>query len=104
MKQKQAFWVLGIVLGIIFLGSPADLYADDVQNINYIERGFSRILTAAFQLPIYLVQKTLSGPPLVGTLDGAVTGAFYTVSSVTGGVFDIARGAVPYGKYLIFFA
>ena len=104
MKPKQAFLILGIILGVVFLGPFSNLYAGDVQNINYIERGFSRILTAAFQLPIYLVQKTLSGPPLVGTLDGAVTGAFYTVSSVTGGVFDIARGAVPYGKYLIFFA
>ena len=83
--------------------SPS-LYADDVQNINYVERGFSRILTAAFQLPIYLVQKTLNGPPLLGTVDGALTGTFYTISSVTGGAFDIARGAAPYAKYLIFLA
>lgn len=104
MKQKEGLVVLGIIVGIIFFASPPNLYADDVQNINYVERGFLRILTAAFQLPIYLVQKTLAGPPIVGTVDGALTGAFYTISSVTGGAFDIARGAVPYAKYLIFFA
>ena len=92
-----------MILGITFFVPHTPLYAGDVQNINYIERGFFRILTAAFQLPIYLVQKTLNGPPIVGTIDGVLTGTFYTISSVTGGAFDLARGAVPYAKYLIFF-
>ncbi len=92
-----------IILGITFFVPPTTLYAGDVQNINYIERGFFRIFTAAFQLPIYLVQKTLNGPPIVGTVDGVLTGTFYAISSVTGGVFDLVRGAVPYAKYLIFF-
>lgn len=104
MKQKRAFWILGFILGIIFLGPHRGLYADDVQNINYLERGFFRIFTAAFQLPIYLVQKTLNGPPIVGTVDGVLSGTFYTVSSLMGGAFDLARGALPYGKYLIFLA
>ena len=104
MKQKRAFWVLGFILGIFFFGSPSSVCADDVQNINYLERGFFRIFTAAFQLPIYLIQKTLNGPPIVGTVDGALSGTFYTVSSVVGGTFDLARGAAPYAKYLIFLA
>lgn len=82
----------------------SNLYASDVENINYIERGFFRIFTAAFQTPVYLIQKTLTGPPVIGTVDGVVTGTFYTLSSLMGGAFDIARGAVPYAKYAIFFA
>lgn len=104
MKQKRAFWILGFILEIIFLILPGRLYAGDVQNINYLERGFFRIFTAAFQLPIYLIQKTLNGPPIVGTIDGVLTGTFYTISSVTGGAFDLARGAIPYAKYLVFLA
>lgn len=99
MKQKQVLLILLMTAGIFFLAPHPSLRADDIQNINYIERGFSRILTAAFQLPRYLIYKTLSGPPLIGTIDGALTGTFYTISSLMGGVFDIARGAVPYGKY-----
>lgn len=87
----------------LFLTAPSCVWADDVQNINYIERGFNRILTGVFQLPVYLVRKTLAGPPVFGTLDGAVQGTFYTISTLTGGLFDIARGTVPYGKYMLFF-
>lgn len=103
MKLKQRIFFLLMVGGIPFFAFQSRLYADDVQNINYIERGVYRIFTSVFQLPIYLVQKTLNGPPLVGTIDGALTGTFYTVSSLLGGTFDIARGTVPYGKYMLFF-
>ena len=102
MKQKKIFPALSLLACALFFTLLPNLYADDVQNISYIERGFFRIFTAAFQLPRYLIHKTLTEPPLVGTLDGAVTGAFYTVSYVIGGAFDIARGAVPYAKYLVF--
>ena len=91
-----------LTISIIFFEEPAR--ADDVENVSYVERGFIRILAAAFQLPRFLIQKTLNGPPVLGTVDGAITGAFYTVAELSGGVFDIARGTVPYAKYLIFFA
>jgi len=87
----------------LFFTAPLPIWADDVQNINYIERGFNRIFASVFQLPVYLVRKTLQGPLVFGTLDGAFQGTFYTISSLTGGLFDIARGTVPYGKYMLFF-
>lgn len=61
-----------------------------------------RIFTSVFQLPQYLIQKTLTGPPVMGTVNGALTGTYYTVSHLLGGTFDILRGAVPYGKYAAF--
>ena len=100
MRQRKFLFIV-LAAGIILLASPVNLRADDVQNINYMERGFFRILTAAFQLPRFLVYKTMSGPPLVGTIDGVLTGTFATVSSLMGGVFDIAKGTVPYGKYAL---
>ena len=69
-----------------------------------MSRGFFRILTATFQIPRYLLHKTLSEPIGLGTVDGALTGTYYAVAEVSGGLFDIARGAVPYVKYLLFFA
>lgn len=79
-------------------------YAGDVENISYVERGFFRIFTAAFQLPRYLIQETFAGPPVIGILDGALTGVYYTVASLVGGTFDLLRGTIPYAKYLVFFA
>ena len=78
---------------------PRSLYADDNSNFAYLGRGISRLLTAPFQMPRYLIEGTLSGPPLLGTVGGALKGTLYTVSSVLNGTLDIARGAVPYAKY-----
>lgn len=103
MKQKKAFWILGLSAGALIFSFVPSLFADDVQNINYMERGIMRILTAGFQLPVYLIQRTVNGPPLVGTIDGALSGTYYTLSALLGGTFDIARGTVPYAKYMLFF-
>lgn len=78
-------------------------FAGDIRNVNYVERGFYRILSAPFALPKELFRRTFSGPLIVGTVDGALTGAFSTVSSLLGGVFDIVRGVIPYAKYAPFF-
>jgi len=103
VKRKRSAFFIGLMLAIAILFFETAARADDVENVSYVERGFVRILGAAFQLPRYLIQKTFNGPPILGTVDGVITGAFYTVSELTGGVFDIARGTIPYAKYLIFF-
>ena len=91
---------LVILFFLLFLFSQ-NLYADDNSNFAYIGRGFSRILTAAFQIPIYIVEKTMSEPIGLGTIDGALQGTFYSVGSLLGGTLDIVRGIVPYGKYAL---
>ena len=92
-----------ILAGSFFFTRPARLYAGDDRNFAYINRGFFRILTAAFQIPRYLIYKTLSEPLGLGTVDGALQGAFYSVAELSGGALDIARGAAPYAKYSLFF-
>lgn len=92
-----------LLLVIVLTIFPGRVFADDAANVSYVERGFIRILTAAFQLPRHLVYKTLNEPIGIGTVDGALTGAFYVVRELSGGMFDIARGVVPYAKYALFF-
>jgi len=95
---------LFLVILTLWLGlCPKEAYADDVENVSYVERGVQRIFSAVFQLPIYVVKKTYYGPPLVGTLDGVLSGTFYTITSAVGGTFDLVRGTIPYAKYLVFF-
>jgi hypothetical protein len=103
VKRKRVRRLVILVCAFFLFASPRNLFAGDVENVSYVERGFSRILTSAFQLPRYLIQRTFTGPPIIGTLDGALSGTFYTVSELSGGLFDIVRGVIPYAKYLIFF-
>ena len=63
-----------------------------------IVRGVQRIVAGAFALPLNIIQGTFSGPPVVGTLMGAVNGTFQTVSLVTGGAFEMVAGAIPLAK------
>ncbi len=92
--------ILAILFFLLFLFSQ-NLYADDDGNFAYIGQGLSKILTAAFQIPIYLVEKTMSEPIGLGTIDGALQGTYYSVAALLGGTLDIARGIVPYGKYAL---
>lgn len=103
MKKNHArYWTP--VGGFCFLLLvPGKLFADDNANFYYIGKGFFRILTAVFQIPRYLIYKTLTEPPGLGTVDGALTGTFYAVSELSAGVLEVARGVVPYAKYMLFF-
>ena len=100
MKRKKIGWICLVALFLIFFSSPS-LYAGDDQNFAYIGQGFSKILTAAFQVPRYLIQKTLGEPLGLGTVDGALQGTFYAVASILDGTMDIGRGVVPYAKYAL---
>ena len=100
VKRKKVGLVYFLILTFLFFCNPS-LYADDNSNFAYIGRGFSKILTAAFQVPRYLIGKTLTEPIGLGTVDGAFQGVFYAVSSVLGGTLDIGRGVVPYAKYAL---
>lgn len=60
--------------------------------------GLAKIIGGVFQLPLGILGGTLSGPPVVGTLIGAVQGAFSTVGMLTGGTLELAASAVPIAK------
>ena len=100
MIRKKAVWICLAALFPLFFSGPT-LYADDNSNFTYIGRGFSKILTAAFQVPRYLIEKTLREPVGLGTVDGALQGSYYAVASVLDGTLDIARGVIPYAKYAL---
>ena len=99
------FIFFSLILTSATFSSPhPDLLAGHEENVDHLSNGFFRILTAAFQIPRYLLQKTLNEPIGLGTIDGALQGAYYAVAEVSGGALEMVRGAAPYAKYLIFFA
>jgi len=98
MKHKIVF---GLFLLLLFLPTP--LFAEGYQDTNRFTYGFRRILMAPFRIPYSTLRGTFYGPPVTGTLGGAVSGTFQTVNDLLGGAFDMAASAAPYAKYAIFF-
>jgi hypothetical protein len=63
-----------------------------------IFKGISQIIGGILQVPVSIVMGTVNGPPLVGTLLGAVNGVFGGVASVASGAFELAASGVGLAK------
>lgn len=84
-----------------FLTLPGPIFAET--SSGRFSRGLMSTTTAAFQLPLQLVNSTLTKPFPFGVVDGAVRGTVGTVGQMVGGIFDMGAGAAPYAKYAVFF-
>ena len=60
-----------------------------------IIRGLGKIIGGVFQIPLSTLSGTFSGPPIVGTLFGALGGAFNGLGMITDGALEIVGDAVP---------
>ncbi len=94
--------IIFIFLVLIVL-NPCTFAASIYQDTNRFTYGAKRILAAPFQIPFRMLQGTLSGPLIVGTVGGMLQGTVHTVGDLIGGVFDMAAAAAPYAKYAVLF-
>lgn len=76
------------------------IYAD---NIGLIGRGVMKTVSSAFSLPVIILQDSMRGYFPLGVVSGAFRGTYQTVTGTLSGAVDIARGAAPYAKYMVFF-
>ena len=60
--------------------------------------GVQKIVMGVLPIPVSTLMGTFSGPPILGTVMGALNGTISGVGLVLGGVFDIASGAIPLAK------
>ena len=79
-----------VFVAVLFLAAPP-AHAD-------IVRGIEKIISGALAIPMSTLSGTFNGPPIIGTLLGAVRGAFTGVGSVLSGVLDVASSAIPIAK------
>ena len=61
-------------------------------------RGVGEVIGGVLQVPLSTLAGTFNGPPVVGTILGAVSGVINGVGLVARGAFDIAATAVPIAK------
>ena len=95
MRQRRVglfFAALVIVLG--WMAPPA--------HANVLH-GLSSIIGGVFQIPIQILAGTFSGPPVIGTIGGALNGTIQGVGMVLSGTlelagdgFELAKMAAPY--------
>ena len=88
------------IVTLFYLGTlPVELYAGD--NINLILLGTTKTLFSVLKLPMYMATGAVKQFP-IGILGGAIQGSYEAVAGTLSGAVDIARGAAPYAKYLVF--
>ena len=100
-KRKALFRCKPGYLLIFFLLSfllfPATSYA----NLDLVFHGLSQTLSSVFALPAQLMQGGAQAFPL-GLVSGAISGSMQAVGGTLAGAINMARGAAPYAKYMIF--
>lgn len=100
MNFKKAL-ALVLLVTVFYAAGPAPVYADVGRDLSLVLRGTSKTLGSVFQIPARMM--TGGGAPFpFGIVTGAISGTAQAVGGTLNGAVDIARGAAPYAKYLVF--
>ena len=101
IRKEKIFKVFFLVLFLLMLllQPSTPVQAD---SIGLITRGIARTFFSAFEIPKAMASNAGQAFPL-GMLAGTLTGSVRMVAGTLMGATDIARGAAPYAKYMIFF-
>ena len=63
-----------------------------------IVRGLGSILAGLIEIPRSMLVGTFSGPPILGTIVGALSGAVNGLSMVAGGTLELVGSAIPIAR------
>ncbi len=89
--QVMARWLVIGILGVMLTGSlPAP-----TASANGLVEGVADIFMGALALPMGILGGTLSGPPVLGTVQGVLSGAYNTIGYATRGTLRLAGVAIP---------
>lgn len=89
-KALRFLAVSSVVIGVLAANPP-------VAEANVIS-GLTKIVAGVLNMPLSVLAGTMSGPPLVGTLLGAVNGTLQGIGMVAGGALELAMDGVALAK------
>lgn len=89
-RSRRVLLVVGMVAAWLVAAPIPSAHAD-----NDLIGGIGDIISGALSIPAGILSGTLSGPPVIGTVGGAVFGALNTVSLATRGVLRLVGVAIP---------
>lgn len=91
LASRRVGSVVGLAVAIALLWRAPTASAD-------IIRGVQKILMGVFELPLDTLAGTFTGPPIIGTLMGAVGGLFKGLGLVLNGTLEVAMGGLSLAK------
>ncbi len=91
-----------LALAVFILPGSSAVYAATGNDIALLFRGAARTLFSAFEIPRTILQNPGGTPFPLNIVTGTVAGSLKTVAGTVMGAADLARGAAPYAKYLVF--
>lgn len=91
--QRPHGIVAGLFVLLLVAGPPmASVSADDE---NDLIGGIGDIVGGALSIPMGVLAGTISGPPILGTVSGALAGTLNTLTQTTRGVLRLLGVAIP---------
>lgn len=96
-KGNRPWWLiagLGAILAVLVV-SPSTQAVAAQETDNEVLGGIGDILGGALSLPMGALAGTLSGPPIIGTVNGVLFGALNTLSQTTRGILRLTGVAIP---------
>ena len=85
LKKLTTFWTACLAV-LFLLATPAEAS---------LFGGIAKVITGVFTLPLSILSGTVHGPPIIGTLAGALNGTVQGVGLVLSGAVDLVQAAVP---------
>ena len=79
------------VVAILFLAAPAP---SSEASVGGMLRGLGNIVGGILTVPVQTLQGTFGGPPLLGTVQGLVSGTVTGVGRTVSGAFQLIGGSV----------
>ena len=100
MRRHRKLWVLivGLCAVLLVVGPPI---APASAQANELIGGVGDIIGGALSIPIGVLAGTLNGPPILGTVGGALAGMLNTLSLTTRGVLRLLGVAIPIAGRLV---
>ncbi len=87
--RRYGLAVSALIIGVLLIVPPAEAA---------IVRGITEVLAGLFQLPLSTLVGTFSGPPVVGTVLGAMNGLLSGVGLVAHGALELAWSGAAAAK------
>ena len=85
MKRFARAAVIG---SLLLIASPSVCHAS-------LTGGVMDLVGGVFAIPMGILRGTFGGPPIIGTIGGALQGALQTVALTTRGAFELVGVAIP---------
>lgn len=82
-----------LVVAVLMVAKPVPADAD-------ILRGLLRIIGGVLEVPRETLVGTFSGPPILGTAVGLLSGTFTGLGMVAGGALETVISAIPFAAKL----